>query len=146
MCSTLHNYWWALKVRGGSYFGNTFLWFLKSSNRPFFFIFIHNGTTDAGLDTGTVAKRVSNIGDNWSLMLLLPAIYYHRCHGIDENLEQSLISSVNDTGDNLLPVTTTPAIIYRLYRWHRWTAYTNLRISPGIFLKFWNSPKKMPRG
>jgi hypothetical protein len=37
----------------------------------------------------------------------------HRCHGIDENPEQGLICGINDTGDNLSPVTTTPAIIYR---------------------------------
>jgi hypothetical protein len=33
----------------------------------------------------------------------------HWCHGIDENPEQGLITGINNTGDNLLPVTTTPA-------------------------------------
>jgi hypothetical protein len=37
----------------------------------------------------------------------------HRCHGNNENPEQGLIYDINDTGDNLSPVTTTPAIIYR---------------------------------
>jgi hypothetical protein len=34
--------------------------------------------------------------------LLLPAINYHRCHEVDENMRQGLIASVNDTGKNLL--------------------------------------------
>ncbi len=79
-----------------------------------------------------------------SAVLLLPAIIYrwclsyrriiipgacyrryinHRCQRIDENLEQGLITGVNETADNLLPVTTTPAV------------NTKLRIPPRIFIK-----------
>ncbi len=38
---------------------------------------------------------------------------HHRCHDIDEIPEQGLIYCINDTGDNLSPVITTLAIIYR---------------------------------
>jgi hypothetical protein len=34
---------------------------------------------------------------------LLPAINYCRCHEIDENTGQGLITGVNDTNDNLSP-------------------------------------------
>jgi hypothetical protein len=46
------------------------------------------------------------------LVLLLPASNYRRCHGIDENLGQGLFTGVNDTSNNLSPVTTAPVIIY----------------------------------
>ncbi len=36
---------------------------------------------------------------------------------------QGLIIGVNNTGNNLSPVTATPAIIYHRCRWHRWTNY-----------------------
>jgi hypothetical protein len=52
---------------------------------------------------------------------LLLAINYRRCYVIDENPEQGFITSVNDTGDNLPGVTTTPAIIFCQQRhWRRW--------------------------
>ncbi len=35
--------------------------------------------------------------------LVLPAINYHRCHEVDENMRQGLIASVNDTGKKLFP-------------------------------------------
>ncbi len=38
---------------------------------------------------------------------------YRRCHGIDENQRQGFITDVKDTGDNLSLVTPTPVIIYR---------------------------------
>jgi hypothetical protein len=51
---------------------------------------------------------------NLSPMSLLPSINYRRCHDeIDENTGQGLITGVNDTANNLLPVTMTTAIIYR---------------------------------
>ncbi len=39
-------------------------------------------------------------------------INYRRCHRIDENPGQGLFTGVNDTSNNLSPVTTTPVIIY----------------------------------
>ncbi len=43
-----------------------------------------------------------------SLVLLLPVINYRRGHGIGENPGQGLFTGVNDTSNNLSPVTTTP--------------------------------------
>ncbi len=57
--------------------------------------------------------------------VLLPEIHC-RSHGIDENPEQDLTSGVNDTGDNLSPVTMTLAIINRRCCWHWWTANISL--------------------
>jgi hypothetical protein len=43
---------------------------------------------------------------NLSPVSLLPSINYRRCHNeIDENTGQGLITGVNDTGNNLSPVT-----------------------------------------
>jgi hypothetical protein len=66
-------------------------------------------------------------GDTLWPVSLIPGIHYRRgrcyrrkinrrCHGIDKNPGQSLITGNNDTGDNLSPVTTTLAIIYHRCR------------------------------
>jgi hypothetical protein len=52
---------------------------------------------------------------------LLLAIIYNQYHEIDANMAQGLITSINHTGSNVSPVTTTPAI------------NTKLRKSPQIF-------------
>jgi hypothetical protein len=49
-------------------------------------------------------RRCSHCRDNLSLVSLLPATINCRCHGIDENPEQGLTTDVNDTGDNISPV------------------------------------------
>ncbi len=47
------------------------------------------------------------------LLVLLLAINYCRRHEIDENMGQDVTTGVNDRGNNLSPVTVTPAMIYR---------------------------------
>ncbi len=42
-------------------------------------------------------------------MSLLPTKINRRCHGIDKNLRQGLITGVSDTGNNFSLVATTPA-------------------------------------
>ncbi len=69
------------------------------------------------------------------------ASVYHRCHGgSDENPEQGLITGVDDTEDNLSPVTMTPGLIYIAG-----VNDTKLQISPRIFVKIQNSPNKILR-
>jgi hypothetical protein len=45
-------------------------------------------------------------------VLLLPAIIQRRRHGIDENQGQDVITSVNDNGNNLSPVTFIASVVY----------------------------------
>ncbi len=47
-----------------------------------------------------------------SHVLLLPAIIQRRRHGIDENQGQDVITSVNDNGNNLSPVTFIASVVY----------------------------------
>jgi hypothetical protein len=49
-------------------------------------------------------------GDKLSPVSLLLAINYRRCHGDDDNPGQCLSTGVRDTGNNLSPVTNTPAL------------------------------------
>jgi hypothetical protein len=64
---------------------------------------------------------------------------------IDENLEQGFIIGVNDTGDHLSSITTTPAIIYKPVSLTP-AINTKLRISPRIFVKIRNGPNRIVWG
>jgi hypothetical protein len=57
-----------------------------------------------------LTNHVVVIGDKLLPVSFLPSEFNRQCHGIKENLEQGLITGINDTGDNLLPVTMMPAI------------------------------------
>ncbi len=67
-------------------------------------------------------------------------LFHRRYHGIDDNPGHGLISGVKDAGDNLWPVTTTPAILIagvvdtgeQLFAV---VVDTKLRKSPRIFVK-----------
>ncbi len=82
----------------------------------------------------------NNTGDKLSLALLLPAINYlwffwhrrlclvpnfHQFHDTSDNLWQV----TNDTGDNYLPVTTTPVIFYPRCQQHQlWNSCNNISL------------------
>jgi hypothetical protein len=82
----------------------------------------------------------------WSIIIGVIIYFFRQCLGDDGNPRQGLVMGVNNTNNNLSPVTTIPAIIYRRCHWHRWTAYcrcswhrwwkTKLQISSLIFIKF----------
>ncbi len=60
------------------------------------------------LVTGEKLSKVFVVsGDILSPVSLLPAIYYRRRQGIDKNPVTGFITGVNDTGNNLSPITTT---------------------------------------
>ncbi len=106
---------------------------------------------------------VADLGNKLSIVFLLLAVNYHwchcyrrfmindcwchchrrwsnyRCHRINENTEQGLITSVNNTCGNLSLITMTLAIKYNQWRWHQWTALQ-------IFPKIWNGPNMILKG
>ncbi len=52
---------------------------------------------------------------------------------IDENPGKDLITGVNDTGNNLSPVTATPAITFRSYEYVRYASFCkNMKWPQGI--------------
>jgi hypothetical protein len=75
------------------------------------------------------------------LLVLLLAINYCLCHEIYENMGEGLTTGVNDPGNNLSPVTVTPAMIYRNCQIN-----TKLRISLRIFIKIKIRPNGTLRG